>query len=362
MRGLIAVSIGVLAFFMYSCEYRQPTSNSQNSEEFVTEPKNRDADYYSSKGFQIFPQYNLAIKCPVILTDISHSTKTNFDLHYSGIENNEAFYEMIVINLPLGYYDLSDDEKAKFERDFLAKKFQGKPVITEMGGQEVNAGIMEYTHQDGQGKGIAFIYNGKIFSFNIIAKEGINERFNKLTNNIVFYKNEKDGNLSGSSNNKSTDFDETQKSESKKQSITVQGKDGSYTYKKENIATGTNERSLTKSNSENPKKSGSVHCTNCSDVNLEFRNYKWDNSWDGSSNDLKLASFNVINRSSSAIREIKVKWTVYDPDGAPVDSGEDNLNLALETIEPNSGKLCYGMKFAHKKTNQTMKISIVSVK
>jgi hypothetical protein len=189
MKSTIAIYIGVLVIFMFSCENKQPSSNHQDSTVNVVEPKNRDAAYYSSKGFQIFPQYNLAIKCPVVLTDISSSTKTNFDLHYAGLENNETYYEMIVINLPLGYYDLTDDEKVNFEKNFLAEKFQGKTVITKMGDKEINAAINEYTHQRGQGKGIAFIFNEKIFSFNIIAKEGINERFNKLSNNIIFYNN-----------------------------------------------------------------------------------------------------------------------------------------------------------------------------
>ena len=185
MKKLIYTLWIIIIALFYSCDGNKPSQSATVVEESLE--KGRDSAYYLSKDFQIFPQYHLAIKCPVILTDISLKTKANFDMHYGGIENNETSYEIIVIHLPLGYQDLSETEKIKFEENFLFDKFPGKAVIIEMGGKEINAYVMEYSHQRGQGKGIAFIFEGKAFAFNVIAKDYIETRFNTFSNSIIFY-------------------------------------------------------------------------------------------------------------------------------------------------------------------------------
>lgn len=182
------ISLLLFGVLLFSCNYQPTPANNNQSQGSIVEPKDRNADYYISKGFQIFPQYHLAIKCPVKLTDISSKSKANFDLHYGGVENNETFYELIVIDLPLGYRDLTSEEKNKFEQDFLSEKFSGKTVITEMAGKQIKAKVMEYSHSKGQGKGIAFIFNEKTFAFNVISNNETDRKFNSLTNNIIFYK------------------------------------------------------------------------------------------------------------------------------------------------------------------------------
>lgn len=181
------ITILLSSMLFCSCNYQPTPSNNNQSEGSIVEPKDRDADYYISKGFQIFPQYKLAVKCPVKLTDISSKSKANFDFHYGGVENNETLYEIIVVNLPLGYYDLTVEEKIKLEQDFLTDKFPGKTVITEMAGKKINANVMEYSHKKGQGKGIAFILDGKTYAFNVISNNQVDKKFNSLTNNIIFY-------------------------------------------------------------------------------------------------------------------------------------------------------------------------------
>lgn len=334
----------VNVLLLSNCNYNKIDKHSEFHDN-VAEPKDRDSSYYRSKGFQFFSQYHLAVKCPVILTDISSESEANFNFHYGGTDSDNSFYEIIVIHLPLGYKDLKEEEQHKFEQNFLYEKFSGKSVVTEIDGAKINAVVMEYDHQRGKGKGIAFIFESKLFGFNTISNANLSKKFNSFTNNIVFYKN-------ASSNNKIQDLPVRDIKEFIINTNQIE---------KTIPSTGSNEVNSSSDNKSPKKKSASIECINCSEYEIEFRNYKWDNSWDGSYDDVSLSSFNIINRSDNTITNIKIKWTVYDPDGAPVNSGTDNLNLALEYIEPNSGKMCYSVSGAHKKGNQTMKLEVVSI-
>jgi len=364
MKKVIYIIYLLANAFIYSCDYPHPTSTNITPKENVVEPKDRDAAYYASKGFQIFPQYHLAVKCPVILKDISNQSKANFDFHFGGVENNSTFYEIIVINFPLGYNDLSDEEKLKFEDKFLSENFSGKTVVTEMAGKKIDATVMEYTHKQGQGKGIAFILEGKTFAFNIITNDNLTERFNTLTNNIIFYSESSNQGKTISSLQSKNEKKEV--SDEKSKTIVIPG---SQIDQRNPLPTNPPSTLLKApknlaNNTSSSKKTTKVQCTNCSDFDIEFRNYQWDQAWEYDFPEAKLESFNVVNRSENIIDEIKVKWTVYDPDGTPVNSGADPLNLGLKSIEPNSGKICYGIgsSSVSKKKNQTLKITITSVK
>ena len=316
--------------------------SSANESGNTIEPQNRDITYYKSKGFQVFPQYHLAVKCPVLLTDISNKSKANFDLHYGGVENDANFYELIIFDLPLGYRDLSADEKTKFEIKFLSDKFPGKTVITEMGGKVISAKVMEYSHQQGQGKGFAFIFEGKVFAFNVIAKTGVSEKFNTLTNNIIFYIDPTSSKLSG-----------PPPVDIIKQKSPVAQNRSNQSISNTSKPSGSSTKQAAVSHKSVPK----IVCVNCSEYEVKFRNYKWETHYD--SNKLCLESFSILNLSAKIIWSIDVKFTVYDSEGIPVDSG--TFNRSGLKIDSNSAKIVYSDCFVGKSGSQTVKLEIISV-
>ena len=149
----------------------------------------RDAKYYLSKGFQVFQQYNLAIKTPTKLEDIADKVKGNFDFCYGCFENKEsktdfAFYQIMINNLPTGFINASPERKKEFEEKFLYNTFQGEQKKVVFNG--LNACVVSYKYQNYNGKVLLFLKGSNTFVFNLMGNE-IEGRFNALTNNIVFY-------------------------------------------------------------------------------------------------------------------------------------------------------------------------------
>jgi len=150
----------------------------------------KNANYYISKGYQVFQKFNLAIKLPVKLTDMSSQTKSNNDLFYGGFLNKNSetkvvFYQVIINPLPAGYKDLNPSEKKTFEAKLLSEKFPGnKEKVVFMG---VDAFVLSYKQNGYSGRSLVFIKYGKTYGFNIMTNDNITSKFNSMTNNIEFF-------------------------------------------------------------------------------------------------------------------------------------------------------------------------------
>jgi len=149
----------------------------------------KNASYYLSRGYQVFAKYNLAIKFPVKISDLSNQTKDNSDFIYGGFLNKDSeskvvFYQVIINQLPAGYKDLTTSEKKTFEAKLLNEKFPGnKEKVVFMG---VDAFVLSYKNNGYSGRSLVFIRNGCVYGFNIMTNDDITVRFNSMTNSIEF--------------------------------------------------------------------------------------------------------------------------------------------------------------------------------
>ena len=108
--GVIIFSLFLLYFGLvnqfYPIELRSAKSTF-GGQSYIFLNEGKDANYYLSKGYQVFKKFNLAIKLPVKLTDMSSQTKSNNGLFYGGFLNNNSeskvvFYQVIINPLPAG--------------------------------------------------------------------------------------------------------------------------------------------------------------------------------------------------------------------------------------------------------------------
>ena len=161
-----------------------------NNKHSTSNPQEKNASYYLSKGYQVFTKYNLAFKFPVKLTDMSSQTKSNNGLFYGGFLNKNSkskvvFYQVIINHLPAGYKDLNPSEKKTFEAKLLSEKFPGnKEKVVFMG---VDAFVLSYKQNGYSGRSLVFIKYGKTYGFNIMTNDNITSKFNSMTNNIEFF-------------------------------------------------------------------------------------------------------------------------------------------------------------------------------
>ncbi len=152
-------------------------------------PIPKDASYYQAKGFQTFAEFNFAIKCPCSLSDVSHRSPGDNDLSYGCVmnENSDAkliMYQILVKKIPAGYQDATPEKKKEVEEK-LFSTFGGNKKIVSF--NNVNAVIVSYSNKGITGKAMAFIKNGATFTFNLMTNDGLEEKFNSLTNNIKFF-------------------------------------------------------------------------------------------------------------------------------------------------------------------------------
>ncbi|WP_108821832.1 PsbP-related protein [Dysgonomonas sp. Marseille-P4361] len=159
----------------------------------VESSERKDEAYYRQKGYQIFSQYNLAIKTPITLKDISFQSSNDFDLEYGAIENENnptkmAVYQLMVIELPISYRASSHQEKEQVRKSILDKLTQDvSSEYVRFSHEELDA-YVAYTTFNGYGsKCIYFFREDYVFCLVVISNNNLNERFNKLTNSIHFY-------------------------------------------------------------------------------------------------------------------------------------------------------------------------------
>ena len=169
------------------------TTNSKNDD--VSVVKIKDERYYKSNGYQVFPQFNLAVKCPARLQNAPNANP-NFTLHYAGIDDNKrenkgGYYEVCIIDL--SYYP-SETIEQKFHHEFMPRFLEGceKSVIS-IAGKERTVYIKTYQSGGGNnGKGLALIQDGIIYMFSVAGNDRISQRFDDFISSIAFYtKNEK---------------------------------------------------------------------------------------------------------------------------------------------------------------------------
>ena len=150
------------------------------------EPLPRDATYYKSKGFQVFSDYKLAVKCECTLQDGSRQIKNNYDLAYLCASGSKAAHSRFITQIlvkknPVGLASASATTKRELEEK-LFSRLGGKRVT--FNGQRA---IVTDNSTDGtNGRAISFMRNGATFSFIIYADNNLDEKFSKFTNNIFF--------------------------------------------------------------------------------------------------------------------------------------------------------------------------------
>jgi len=153
-------------------------------------PNNIDENYYKSKGFQVFTEFNFAVKSPAVLRDVSRQSSSSFEFNYAGFlnENSETelvFYQITVIKIPVEQKNIPEDEVQKMFRDFFNETVSGKPV--PWGEEKFPAYVNDYVHNGFTGRGISVLVNGKVYGFNVITNNDLNSKFNSFINSVVFF-------------------------------------------------------------------------------------------------------------------------------------------------------------------------------
>ena len=154
------------------------------TEDIGTESSIKDEAYYKSKGYQVFSEYHIAVKCPATLKDASNQSNDDFDFNYSGIANDK-FYQIMIIKISAGRKDMSKQEYENFLKESFGNQGGGKHVL--WGDEELPAYLLpDYTQNGYKGRGIAVANNGMIYTFNIMTKGNLDSDFNSFTNNVKF--------------------------------------------------------------------------------------------------------------------------------------------------------------------------------
>lgn len=150
-----------------------------------------DADYYVSNGFQVFENYDFAIKAPIELKDMSGQANEKHDFNFGGIANDNskeklAFIQIIINPLPSSYKDLNNKKRMDFEKDLINTNFPGEK--NEIDFLEQKAYVWNYSFNGYGAKSIIFIRNGRIYGFNLMTNNSLSENFDLLVNSIKFLK------------------------------------------------------------------------------------------------------------------------------------------------------------------------------
>lgn len=183
---MIALSIVFIIIFIGSFL----SCNQQQNNKTIPSDKsiNRDKDYYESKEYQTFSDYQFAVKCPVILKDVSMQSNDDFDFNYAG-SIDDTFYQIMIIKLPAGYKDYSTNEIKFMLKERFSQQGGGENVL--FGEEDLPAYLLnDYSQEGHKGRGIAVYRNGKIYVFNVMTTADLDNKFNSFTNNIKFINNE----------------------------------------------------------------------------------------------------------------------------------------------------------------------------
>jgi len=177
----------LLLIASFSCVNRPSPGSGSN---FEVSPTIKNESYYKSKGYQVFSDFGFAVKCPVVLKDVSRISNDDFDFNYGGFLNEKSkeklvFYQITIVKFPVGYKDMPYEEVQKKFMEFINTNAKGEPV--RWGEEEYPASVHDYVHNGYSGRGISVLVEGKVYGFNVITNDDLNAKFNSFTNNVVFF-------------------------------------------------------------------------------------------------------------------------------------------------------------------------------
>jgi len=181
-----------------SCQNPNPSNASKNIDniDYQVDDDNqvlKNADYYKSKGYQVFSEYDLALSCPCNLEDGSTQISEQYDFNYGCIENqnsksNLVFYQILINKLPFEYKNLGAIEKEDFENKMLnlsgIKECKGFVFC-----DSINTKVCDYTKGEFSAKAMFFVWNGRTYIFNLITNDNLEGKFNTWLKQIALINN-----------------------------------------------------------------------------------------------------------------------------------------------------------------------------
>lgn len=172
-------------FLFFGCtEYKPKNNEADSKKEVALEIGIKDENYYRQKGYQVFPEFKLALNFPCLLEDVSMKTPGNNDLSLGCTVGNDVVYQVMIKKFPAGYRNTNKEEKQKIEDKFFAAFNLDKEYVIF---NNIKAAVISYEHNGLMGKSLVFISGEQSFVFNLMCSDDINSRFNSMTNNIIFY-------------------------------------------------------------------------------------------------------------------------------------------------------------------------------
>lgn len=176
----------ILLLLSYSCVDNNAKTSENNLSTYENENLEsikKDKLYYINKGFQVYPEFDIALNFPCKLEDASLKTSGNYDLCLAGFNKN-SFYQVLVKIFPTGYKNSSEEEKQEVESKFFSS-FPGEKEFVVYNNHK--AAVIKYNKDNLKGKALIFIKNEKSYIFNLLSSGNITSLFNSMTNNIIFY-------------------------------------------------------------------------------------------------------------------------------------------------------------------------------
>ena len=152
----------------------------------------KNASYYRSKGYQVIPEFNIALKAPCKLKDVSRQASGDFDLNYAGAENENnpskfAGYQIIITRLPVSYKYMSlEDQKAVKKNLLVQAQLMKDYKKVKVGHEEYEGFVMESSHNGNKLKGLTFIKDDLVLGLVVISNNDLESRFNQFTNSLHF--------------------------------------------------------------------------------------------------------------------------------------------------------------------------------
>lgn len=180
--GILPISIVVILFIVFMI-YMAKKEKKDSIEVMHT------TQSLANEEYQVFEEFQFKVKCPAILNDVSSNSSDDFDFNYAG-STDETFYQIMIVRIPAGRFDLTREEEKEFLIKMFAAKGGGKSVL--WGDDNYPAYLLDdYTQEGYKGRGIAVAREGYIYTFNVITKSDLDATFNSFTNNVKFINNTK---------------------------------------------------------------------------------------------------------------------------------------------------------------------------
>lgn len=170
-------------FALLSCTINNGTREKKDSNK--SEIGINNGEFNSQKDYQEFPEYQLAVKCPAVLKDVSGQSNDSFDFNYAG-STNDAFYQIMIVKIPVEYRNYQDSYKSVL-KDMFEKQGGGETIL--FGDENLPAYLLnDYTHEGYKGRGIAVMRGIYVYTFNVMTNSDLDAKFRGFTNSISFQK------------------------------------------------------------------------------------------------------------------------------------------------------------------------------